>query len=123
MAVVRELYGCCISGMRLSPDADGAHHPASLAGAVARFVREKKTISAPAGMNMKHGASPRRGPAALRASTPRSLRVVKTPPQPNHLNSPESGLRRTAPANRATSGMASHIGQRAPAPADAIEGV
>ena len=48
MAVVRELYGCCISGMRLSPDADGAHHPASLAGAVARFVREKKTISAPA---------------------------------------------------------------------------
>ena len=65
MAVEYDLDGYGTPGTRLSPDAARLHHPAGLAGAAARLVREKKGVPASAGARIMHGVSPRQGPDAL----------------------------------------------------------
>ena len=122
MAVVRELYGCCTSGTRLSPDADGEHHPVDFTGAVVRFVREKKTIPAPVGVYTMHGASPLRGPDALTASTPRSRRALVPAQHSNHISVSDSIAPPSASARRMPRDTMSHLGHRASAAANAVEG-
>lgn len=71
MTVEHDQHGCCTSGTRLSPDAARLHHPADLAGAAVRSVREMKTVPALVGIATTHGVSPPRDPAALSAPTHR----------------------------------------------------